>query len=185
MANTVNRNYPLTGVNDAPDGPLAIQRLAEAVDTDVEALENELRTVQPFGHMGASNGFQAVSGAGTIVAMSAAQELAGGMTFDNAADSLVVPKAGLYRITCRGYLSGSAGYIATIKAQKNLTDIAGTYGASWKADSSDYIVVTTVTRRLAAGDKINLIAGSGNSAGSSYGIDGYNGSALELSWEAA
>jgi hypothetical protein len=42
MANTVNRIYPYPGVNDAPDGPYAVQRLAEAVDVDVKAQSDRL-----------------------------------------------------------------------------------------------------------------------------------------------
>lgn len=38
MANTPNRQYPYPGVNEAPDGPYAFQRLAEAIDLDVLAL---------------------------------------------------------------------------------------------------------------------------------------------------
>lgn len=42
MATTANRLYPLVNVSEAPDGPLAIQRLAEAVDVDVEAVDNRV-----------------------------------------------------------------------------------------------------------------------------------------------
>lgn len=42
MGNTVKRNYPYPGSSIAPNGPQAFQTLAEAVDTDVEALENNL-----------------------------------------------------------------------------------------------------------------------------------------------
>lgn len=39
MPNEINRNYPYPGVNDAPDGPLGIQRLAEAAGLDVKGVE--------------------------------------------------------------------------------------------------------------------------------------------------
>lgn len=46
MAATVNRNYPLAGINDAPDAPYAIQRLAEAVDVDMNTQVGRIATLE-------------------------------------------------------------------------------------------------------------------------------------------
>lgn len=42
MGNTIGRGYPYPGVNDAPDGPYAIQQLAEALNTDMLARLGDL-----------------------------------------------------------------------------------------------------------------------------------------------
>lgn len=165
--------YPSGSV--APNVPIVMQTQAESVDAAIEAT----KTV-PFGHMGRTAGFQAVSAGGTVVAMDAAQDLRGGMTFDNATDSLVIPVAGLYRLTVRGYLSGSTGYLASVKSQKNLTDLSGSHASTWKSDGSDYMFSTTVSRAFAVGDKVNLICSSSNGGGSTWGTDGYNGAYIEL-----
>lgn len=182
MPTTTNRAYRYPGQGVEPDVAGDVQKFAEDVDADVEALENELRAVPPFGHMGRTSGFQAMAGTGNIVAMAAAQDLAGGMTFEDATDSLVVPKTGRYRITVKGMATGGGGTIAWAKCQKNLLDLAGTYTTTWKADNGDVHWSHTVTRPLTAGDKVNLINGNGSGTLSTWGTNGYDGTYLELAW---
>ena len=141
--------------------------------------------VRPFGHMGRTASFGNASANGTIVVMDAAQDLKGGMTFDNATDSLVIPLTGMYRVTVKPYLSGGSGYSGFAKAQRNLTDISGSFTNLWKANNADYMWTAYTVKGYNAGDKINLIVGSEAGAGSFWGTDGYNGCYLEVEYVGA
>lgn len=141
--------------------------------------------VQPFGHLGRTAGFQAV-GTGAYVVFDTAQELIGGMTFDNANDCLTIPVAGLYRITGHCYFTGSLTYTATgdVTINQTANPPAFTSGArmgTWKQDANDVVAHGSTVRRLAVGDKLRLWTG-GNASTSTFGTDGYNGSWLEAEY---
>lgn len=140
----------------------------------------------PFGHLGLVDGFQSVAGGnGAYALFSAAQELLGGMTFDNANDALVVPIAGLYDIHIKGYTTGGTNYSSSAEATINSTALppsangVGAVTTYYKFDSADYIAHGSVRRRLAALDKVRLWQGCPNST---WGTNGYNGAFLEVAY---
>jgi hypothetical protein len=137
--------------------------------------------------MGRTGGFQA-TGANVVVIMDAAQELRGGMTFDNATDSLVVPITGRYRAHLKGYLSGSTSSVNTIRVYVNgvIGDGSlrgGIYekliSSVVKTDSADIYHHSSGVIPLNAGDKVSLGI---YSAVSVWGTNGYNGAYLELEY---
>jgi len=134
----------------------------------------------PFGHMGKTSNFQQVTSGGSVVTMEAAQILRGGMTFDNATDSLVVPTSGLYEITIRPYLTGSQNYTGGGKAQRNLVDLHGTNTMAWKAGAADYAWGSNVTQQLSANDKINMVVSCSDNIGSTWGTTGFDGAYIEV-----
>lgn len=136
----------------------------------------------PFGHAGCAAGFQTISATNGVYVTLASQLLKNGMTF--AGNGLVVPKSGLYQITARGYFTGGTVHVGTWAATVNSTAIplansAETIGTGtlWKQDSSDYQGWATGHRQLNAGDTIRLWM---QSAASTYGTTGYNGSYIEV-----
>lgn len=179
MPSTLKYQITYPAGNVAPNVPLAMQSQAESTEAAIIASDNI-----PFGHMGRTQGFAGATSGGSVVVMAAAQDLRGGMTFDLASSSLVLPKSGLYRVTVRPYISGGASYAASGKAQRNLADISGSVTQAWKADSADYVWCSSVTKPMNAGDKINLIVGSAGGVGSYWGTDGYNGASLEVEFVA-
>lgn len=138
----------------------------------------------PFGHMGKTDGFQSISSSATIT-MAAAQTLRGGMTFDNATDSLVIPKTGLYRVTERFYCSGGSTGRHTSAVMKlpagggGAVIVGGVAVHLWKADASDWASFATGTAVLTAGDKVYM---TGNGPANAYGGDGVNGCWLEVEY---
>lgn len=153
----------------------------------VEKIAAGWRAVEPiFGHLGCVDGFQTVAGGnGAFMLFSAAQELLGGMTFDNANDALVVPIAGLYEIHVKCYVSGGTNFGASGDATINSTALppgstgAGALTAFYKFDTADYIAHGYSRRRLAALDKVRLWQGAPSST---WGTTGYNGAFLEVTY---
>lgn len=159
----VNRNYDRTN------------KIAQ----DFEAV------AQPFGHMGKTDGFQDINPA-AVVTMAAAQILRGGITFDNATDSLVIPKDGLYRVAVKGYYSGGTVPSRAEMLARKVTGTVSLYGSRVsvsKPDSSDYYDYSEGVHELNAGDKIQIYASGSSTAGSAWGTDGYNGVYLEVEWK--
>jgi hypothetical protein len=141
----------------------------------------------PYGHMGRTGGFQA-TGANVTVIMDAAQELRGGMTFDNANDALVVPVTGRYRAHLKGYLSGSTSSVNTVRIYVNGVIGDGTLrggvyekliSSTVKTDSADIYHHSMGVVPFNAGDKVSLGI---YSAVSVWGTNGYNGAYLELEY---
>lgn len=138
----------------------------------------------PFGHMGRTAGNFSLTTTNATVTMDAAQELRGGMTFDNATDSLVIPVTGLYRVTMRLYTTGSATGKHTCIASKVGAGGAAIPGCAVqvnKSDTTDWFGGSTVTVPLTAGDKL-YVAAAAASASNTWGTDGYNGTFLELQY---
>lgn len=134
----------------------------------------------PFGHAGSVASFEAISGANGAYVTLTAQTLKNGMTFSG--NGLVVPKAGLYGITTKGYFTGGTAYQGQYGATINSTalpptTIAAGLGMAWKADSADYSAWSFVRRQLAAGDIVRLYE---KGAASAWGTDGYNGAYIEV-----
>lgn len=151
----------------------------------------ERSTSRPFGHMGRTAGFQTIASAtnGAYIQMDAAQDLAGGMTFDNATDALVVPIAGRYRILIRGYFTGGSAYDCFAQATVNSTatpptpsDTLGTGALLYKQSTGDIMVHGQASARLAAGDKVRLWQSTLQNA---WGTTGYNGAWLEVEYVGA
>ena len=106
MADTPNRAYPYPGGTAAPNGPYAFQQLAEAVDADVQALEDSL-TGYPHLEIRRS---APVNTAGTTWGPGNAAELAAAVlpapTTRNAA-AFEFPGLGQIRVLQAGFYSGS------------------------------------------------------------------------------
>lgn len=136
----------------------------------------------PFGHAGITSGFVSLVSTNGVYVPLASQLLKNGMTF--AGNGLVVPKSGLYQITARGYFTGGTAYQGAWAPTVNSTalplaasaETIGT-GGMWKQDSADYQGWATGHRQLNAGDTIRLWM---QSAASTYGNTGYNGSYIEV-----
>lgn len=131
-----------------------------------------------YAHMGKTDGFQSMTTTPTVVTMAAAQILEGGFTFDDAADALVVPITGNYRVTVRGYVSGSLTYTATIAA-KIVGGATIVSALVQKPYVEDVTGEATRIYTLTAGDKICVEQTHSAVAGNSYGTDG-SGTALIL-----
>lgn len=131
----------------------------------------------PFAHMGKTDGF--TPGNANPVSMAAAQILRGGVTFDNAADALVIQRAGLYSMRAKAYFSGGATGLCTVVILINGANSGGI--AQWNKVQVDEIGHCQITRPLAVGDKISLQT---TSPASVYGADGYNGTWLEVEYVA-
>lgn len=135
-----------------------------------------INPLPPFGHMGVTGGFTASSQ--NPVGMAAAQVLLGGMTFSDADDALVVPRAGLYEMNAKIYTSGGGTGLAFMNIKIN--GAAFGCGVQWtKQQVDEYVGTPTVRKALLAGDKVSLQAGSPSSI---YGTDGYNGTWLEVKY---
>lgn len=141
---------------------------------------------KPFGHAGVTGTFQALNATGVYVTIAAAQVLRGGMTFNAADSSLVVPIPGLYRLGFKGYFTGGSGYAGLADITVNETAAPPSQWRAmiqlWKADANDYIAYGAVTLQLNAGDKIRLFH---RSTGSTWGATGYNGAWMEVEYLAA
>lgn len=162
---------------------------AERLDLGVQCSWDGARWVAApaavrFGHMGRTDAFQPLSADQMqTVHMSAAQDLLGGVGFDAARSALTVPVTGRWSISCRFYATGRAGVQAagqaTIGRGSTTLAVEGTYLGFWKADHQDYMSQSAVTQHLVAGDKIFLQMQYG---GSTWGTNGYNGSAVEIQY---
>jgi hypothetical protein len=178
------RGYFYPTIDEAPDGPYAFEQLAEAVDADVE--EVDAKHVRPFGHLGMTSGFF-VPGAGGQPPMDAAQILRGGMAFDAATDSLVVPKDGLYRITAPIYSSGFGWgtQIAVIICDPAAAGASFQTGLNTRFfkeqgnDTPDTGGLISGTLDLNAGDKI-YIQCFFTGLVSTWGTSGFDGTFLEV-----
>jgi len=160
---------------------------ADGEPVDVDTLNANSDTIDaqfgdnPFGHMGVDDGFQNIAAA-AVINISNAQILKGGMTYDDAANALVVPKAGRYRIAVRGYGSGGGvGSWYDISARKNTVGIAGALVRIFQGGATDFFDYVECQVTLAVGDKIQLYGDS--TAGSTWGTDGYNGTYLEVEYK--
>lgn len=139
---------------------------------------------QPFGHAGLTAGFVNIQN-GAYPAL-AAQSLTNGMTF--ATNALTVPRAGLYLIVAKIYLSGSAGphlleYLPTLNSAVNpppagLGSRPIGNGLGWKGTGEDYTFSIVGHATLAANDLIRLWAKTATSV-NAWGDNGYNGSYVE------
>lgn len=142
----------------------------------------------PFGHMGRTAGFQSGAGGSTeaIVVMNAAQKLRGGMTFNNTANALVVPRAGIYNVRIRPYFSGAETSICIAKPRFGGTvttepvEASGNW-ASVSKPSAGADIHYTVDREvpLPAGATVYL---AWMSTVATWGTDGYNGSWIEVKY---
>lgn len=155
-----------------------------AVDAEIKKLnDNKI----PFGHMGRTNAFQNLAGAGAAtVIMDAAQILFGGMTFSNADDALVVPKAGWYRVYIKAFFTGAANETNVAGIKVNGTAVNGPHQASSlqvnKQGGGDVFPHSSGMVQFAAGDKVALYHTSNVST---WGTNGYDGAWLELEFKSA
>lgn len=183
MGTTTKFALPYPEATDSPFVHLDLKKLADAVAGALAGVTTE----KPFGHMGRTGGFQAITTASTAtkVLMDAAQILQGGMTFDNANDALVVPKDGVYRINVRAHATGGSGYWADAAAYINGVRASATEIRFTKPDSQDYRTLGGGLVRLAAGDSVSMYAMHQTAVGSTYGTDGYNGAFVEVEYVGA
>lgn len=141
--------------------------------------------VTPFGHLGATAGFQSVSTTGVIVTMpNTAQQTAGGVSVSS--NGLVAPIAGRYRITHRVYATGLSNFQAfgdiTVNSTSTSPPQSGAAVAFYKYDDLDYSAVGSVEKTLNAGDIVRAYRKDSVSGASTYGNTGYDGEWIEISW---
>lgn len=177
MAQTLKHQIPYPGPFEAPDGPFSFQAQAERVDALVDGIK-----YAPFGHMGKTNASQSLVSPVKVV-FTQAQILRGGMTFD-ATDSgrLVLPLAGLYRLTLRGFATGAAANRNRYYVIKNgvvATPVAGCDLTFDKATGDDFGQSCSGSDYFAAGDKLGVY---GVSPVSTWGTTGFNGIFLEAEY---
>jgi hypothetical protein len=107
-----------------------------------------------------------------------ASRVGGGMTFDNAANTLTVPRSGFYDLRARGYATGGAGYSFSyriVRARSAAADLEIVLSAlGRKVDSNDEVVYASDVLPLAAGDKLYLRTYFSVGA-NYYGVDETNG----------
>jgi hypothetical protein len=132
----------------------------------------------PFGHMGKTNGFQTISTSATVV-MNAAQELVGGVTYNNTNNALVVPVAGRYQVTVCFYTSGGVGY-GTGAIMKNGVSTGIVARVQQTSGANDMASSMTGQVPLAAGDQLSIVGGF---PFNTYGSTGYNGTYLEAEFQ--
>lgn len=140
----------------------------------------------PYGHMGRTGGNLSLTTTNTTVTVSAAQDLRGGMTFEDATDSLVIPRSGLYNIRQKLYVTGAVTAMkhtmSVSKVGAGGAAISGTGIQTYKVDSSDWYTEAGVTVNLAAGDKIYMQAAVASGTSALWGTDGYNGTWIEAEY---
>lgn len=139
----------------------------------------------PYGHAGRTGGFQALSGLQTVQ-MDMAENLKGGVTFDNAADCLVVGVAGYYTAMAQGYFSGTVagGDIALMqKIRASNGSVKQLCRGSVPPISSDTCVNLVKVEWFDVGDKLRLDCQTGGQQ--VWGTDGTNGCWIELAWYSA
>lgn len=162
--------------------PLYVWNLATKT-IDIKGTSGWRGGERPFGHMGRNNSFQSLGGVTTTVIMSAAQELRGGFTFDNANDALVIPFAGLYDVHIKAFFTGATTGLNQSGIYVNGSLPSGQYqgltGQSNKMDSSDITYHTMSTVSFSAGDKVALWH---QSSVSTWGTNGYDGAYLQIKY---
>lgn len=149
---------------------------------------NDWPSVAPYGHMGKTNSFQAISStAPAVVTFDAAQELRGGVTVVADNNALVVPVTGRYRVHLKVVFSGGGvqnlcltvlsvnGAAATGSANK-------LHASLGKQGANDISYHTSGVIPLNAGDKIGMMAQSGSTV---WGGNGYDGAFIEIEWVSA
>lgn len=143
-----------------------------------EAIFGRLSATAPFGHMGKTNGFQAIAGTDIAVVMSAAQKLVGGMTFEAASSGrLVIPIAGRYLVSCLTYATNGSAYKFAGGAYYNSVKIPGTESVDWKQDGTDWKSFAMCEINCIVGDKIGM---GMSTPQSTWGTTGYDGSFIEV-----
>lgn len=179
MPATPTLALPYPALTDPPNGPQAVQLLAEAVENLLKA---------PFGRMGITSGFVPIDNANGVYPTVASQVLKNGMTFNS--NSLLIPKAGLYEINMKAYFTGGGGvpFLGTATVTINSSAAppaaaAAAFGTAFadKRTADDYTIWASVRRQLSANDRLRLWMRS-LGAGSTFGTDGYNGSFVEAVW---
>lgn len=148
---------------------------ADAIDT---AIFGRLSATAPFGHMGKTNGFQALAGTDIAVVMTGAQKLVGGMTFEAAsAGRLVIPIAGRYLVSQTSFATNGSAYKFAGAAYYNSVKIPGTEMVDWKQDGTDWKCFGQCEINCLVGDKIGM---GMTSPQSTWGTTGYDGSFIEV-----
>lgn len=182
MPTTSNRALRYPAPTAGPNVPQDIQNLATDVD-------NALALI--FGKMWRTSGASGslTVGTETVVAMDVAR-VVGGVTFNNAADSLTLPVDGLYDIDACMYLTGAAtGQVETYvrRTRASVADLVTAQGP-WAYKPSS----TTDSRAfwshkavpLKAGDVLKLAVKAVDSSLQFYGANEYNGVFLTVTYVA-
>ena len=139
--------------------------------------------VRPFGHLGKTNGFQALTTAGQAVTMPAtAQLIRGGMTVSN--NKLIVPIAGLYILRCKAYATAGSVYKHTALCTLNGAATGAIVELS-KPDADDYQGMAECTVALNANDAIGMNAYCSVTGESTWGTTGYDGAFFEVEYSQA
>ncbi|WP_156380232.1 hypothetical protein [Arthrobacter sp. Soil762] len=175
MATTITHSIYYPSGSQAPNVPVVMQTAAESVDAAITAAK-----VHPMGHMGKTDGFQAITSLAKNT-FSAAQILRGDVTFSNADDALVIGTTGIYRINFQVYATGDGA-----GTQKGIVYVGNTQigiGTRYfKEAFTDTVSHGTGLYLLTAGDKVSLHSEHAGASLSSWGSTGYNGTYLEVEY---
>lgn len=131
----------------------------------------------PFGHAGATAGFQDIIGTEKPVNITN-QILRGGMTFEaTSGGRFIIPKTGIYEVRVKGYATGGSAYDYMVAAFVDSDKIEGTEVFDYKQTTSDYKQHSVTAFAFTAGQKIGL---GMTSPQKTWGTDGWNGAWLEV-----
>lgn len=171
-----------TGI-EKPAGPeqhsLALYNRNLDRTNDIEKARRAVSNI-PFGHAGATAGFQTIAGSNVAVNITN-QQLRGGMTFEaTSGGRFVIPRDGLYIVRIKAYATEASGYDFMFDAYKNSVALRGNEIFDYKQTTSDYKQHSECTYPFVAGDKIGLGATTPNKT---WGTDGYNGAFLEVEFK--
>jgi hypothetical protein len=154
---------------------------------DVKVTSGWKGATRPFAHMGKTNGFQSITVLPTkqAVFFSTAQVLEGGMTYNDTADAVAVPRSGPYNIRLKGFWTGGASAICQAGIRVNNATPDGMMQAPQmsvnKMDGSDVYCHSVGRVTLNAGDEIGMWEMASGSV-NVWGTNGYDGAYVEVEW---
>lgn len=138
------------------------------------------------GKMWRTSGFSGAltAATATTIAFDAAR-VVGGVTFNNATDTLTLPRNGFYDLRARGYLTGSSGYNGSYRIVRVRSAVADVEvcisNLARKIDTQDEPCYAADTLPLQAGDQLYLR--TFYSAGGQYwGVNEFNGVYLSATY---
>lgn len=147
----------------------------------------QTQCTEPFGHCGATGSTSLTSSVG-VIAVTAAQVLRGGMTYNNSNQGLVVPIQGLYRVNATARFTGGTGSNVVMELYQNSNVPTGLSVRVNKGVGTDTTGSTSGVISLNAGDHVYMVAytGAGGGTETAYGASGgYSGCFFELQYVGA
>lgn len=188
VADTTERAAVAAAVGPTASRPLFVWRADAAERQNLEVTTDgttwhSITAGRISGKMWRTGTAQALTVGGSKIAMSTAR-VAGGFTFDNANDQLVIPVDGIYRVTQRGAITGNLGYWVRFYATRGRAAVADVSwsAATLKKEAPDEWANASDELPLAAGDRLSLWVTSDSTAGSVFGSNEYEGTSLTVTY---